>query len=83
MPPRHLLRWPPHWPKPRVSLVLAWAVALLFIGQWIWVYDSCRAAEDFAGSRFLCLVGSFYAALVAWLLGLWAIVIVLVERLLP
>jgi hypothetical protein len=81
MPP--LLRWPRRWPRPRVSLVVAWAVALIFIWQWIWAYDACRVADEFGGSRFLCLAATFYAQLLTWAAAFWLTLITLIERIFP
>jgi hypothetical protein len=80
MPP--WLRWPSHWPKPRISLVLAWGVAIIFIWQWVWAYDACRVS-DAGGSRFICLAGSFYGVVIGWGLAFWVTIVALAERLLP
>ena len=59
MPRKLLPSWPPHWPRPRLSLVLAWAVALLFIVHWVVAYDACRTNPESGSSRFLCIISSF------------------------
>ena len=82
MPRKLLPSWPPHWPRPRLSLVLAWAVALLFIVHWVVAYDACRTNPESGSSRFLCIISSFITQLILWAVWLLALVVALIERVL-
>jgi hypothetical protein len=63
--------------------VLAWAVVILFLWQWVWAYDACRAGGELGGSRTLCLGITLWGQLIGWVLAFWLTIIALVERILP